>query len=95
MSKDSPEIQRQRIRFPLAGSHDAHRSRPVVGYGKSFASFGEIVQGRGSDNEDFLVTLPIDLWSTCELVCSPINGPLVVECEWRSRNRCSTTCSPN
>jgi uncharacterized protein involved in propanediol utilization len=53
----------------------------VIGYGKSFASFGEIVQGRGSDNEDFLVTLPIDLWSTCELACSPINGPLVVECE--------------
>jgi len=54
---------------------------PVIGYGKSFASFGEVVQGRTSDGEDFLITLPIDLWSTCELVCSPLNGPLVVECD--------------
>lgn len=38
------------------------------------------MQGRTSAGEDFLVTLPTDLWSTCELVCSPINGPLVVEC---------------
>lgn len=52
-----------------------------IGYGKSFASFGEIVQGRTSDEEDFLVTLPIDLWSTCELTCTPIRGPLVIECE--------------
>jgi L-threonine kinase len=52
-----------------------------VGHGKSFASFGEIVQGRTSDNEDFLVTLPIDLWSSCELTCTPIRGPLVIECD--------------
>jgi L-threonine kinase len=57
------------------------RSVPIVGYGKSFASFGEVVQGRTSTGEDFLVTLPTDLWSTCELICSPINGPLVVECD--------------
>jgi len=54
---------------------------PIVGYGKSFASFGEVVQGRTSEGDDFLVTLPIDMWSTCELVCSPIDGPLVVECD--------------
>lgn len=53
----------------------------LVGYGKSFASFGEIVQGRTSGEEDFLVTLPIDLWSTCELICTPIRGPLVIECD--------------
>lgn len=52
-----------------------------IGYGKSFASFGEIVQGRTSDDEDFLVTLPVDLWSTCELTCTPIRGPLVIECD--------------
>jgi uncharacterized protein involved in propanediol utilization len=52
-----------------------------VGYGKSFASFGEIVQGRTSDDEDFLVTLPVDLWSTCELTCTRIRGPLVIECD--------------
>jgi len=81
VNKQSPKIQQDRIRFPLAGLREEQRSKVVVGYGKSFASFGEIVQGRKSDNEDFLVTLPIDLWSTCELVCSPLNGPLVVECE--------------
>ena len=40
-----------------------------------------MVQGRTSAGDDFLVTLPIDLWSTCELICSPIDGPLVVECQ--------------
>ncbi|MEK8021087.1 MAG: hypothetical protein VSS75_029805 [Candidatus Parabeggiatoa sp.] len=50
-----------------------------VGYGKSFASFGEIVQGRLSNGEDFLVTIPINMWSTCELVCEPIDGSSFVD----------------
>ena len=53
----------------------------VVGYGKSFASFGEIVQGRLSSGDDFLCTMPVDLWSACYLTCTPIRGPLVVECD--------------
>jgi L-threonine kinase len=57
------------------------RGAALVGYGKSFSSFGEIVQGRLTNGEDFLVTMPIDLWSTCELVCRPIAGPLIVECD--------------
>ena len=40
-------------------------------YGKSFASFGEIAQGRLSNGEDFLVTLPVDLWSQCKLSYQP------------------------
>ena len=55
---------------------------PLIGHGKSFSSFGEIVQGRFSNEDDFLVTLPIDLWSTCELICKPIDGPLVIECDF-------------
>jgi L-threonine kinase len=51
----------------------------LVGYGKSYASFGEIVQGRLSSGDDFLVTLPIDMWSTCEVVSVPHEGPSVVE----------------
>ena len=39
-----------------------------VSEGCSFASFGEIVQGRLSSGEDFLVTLPVDLWSHCRLL---------------------------
>jgi len=65
----------------VAASGTRTSTSPIVGYGKSFASFGEVVQGRTSAGDDFLVTLPIDMWSTCELVCSPINGPLIVECE--------------
>jgi L-threonine kinase len=59
----------------------AESSDRVLGYGKSFASFGEIVQGRLTNGQDFLCTLPVDLWSTCHLTCTPIDGPLVVECE--------------
>lgn len=49
------------------------------GHGRAFASFGEIVQGRLSDGEDFLVTLPIDLWSSCSLVCRTQDGPSQVD----------------
>ena len=83
MNKRTPGRDvRPRSRFPLASSERgrAIEAAPIVGYGKSFASFGEVVQGRTSAGEDFLVTLPIDMWSTCELVCTPIKGPLVVEC---------------
>lgn len=49
------------------------------GRGQSFSSFGEIVQGRLSGGEDFLVTLPVDLWSTCILNCVPTSGESVIE----------------
>lgn len=49
-------------------------SRQAAAYGQSFASFGEIVQGRCSSGEDFLVTLPINLWSNCELRYQLIDG---------------------
>lgn len=51
----------------------------ALGEGKSFASFGEIVQGRRRDGEDFLVTLPVDLWSRCRLRCEPVAGASRVE----------------
>jgi uncharacterized protein involved in propanediol utilization len=78
------------MQYPMPVSPDRLTSEAVrnanrvgpsdVGSGKAFGSFGEIVQGRLSTGEDFLVTLPIDLWSTCELTCTRINGPLVIEC---------------
>ncbi len=49
------------------------------GYGKSFSSFGELIQGRDSKGVDFLVTLPVDLWSSCKLIATPIKGPVIVE----------------
>ncbi|MGD9299395.1 MAG: hypothetical protein PVG09_06800 [Thiohalocapsa sp.] len=45
-----------------------------VAAGESFASFGEIAQGRRADGEDFLITLPVDLWSRCGVVCEPVVG---------------------
>jgi uncharacterized protein involved in propanediol utilization len=57
-------------------------SNIFVGYGKSHASFGEILQGRLSSNTDFLVTLPIDLWSICNLTAVKRRGPLVINCEY-------------
>ena len=53
----------------------------IVGYGKAFSSFGELVQGRTSDGEDFLVTLPIDLWSTCTVHRRHMNGASKVICD--------------
>lgn len=50
-----------------------------VGYGKSFASFGEIVQGRLPNGEDFLVTIPVDMWSTCELTYEEIDGNSIID----------------
>jgi len=58
------------------------RSNIAVGYGKSHASFGEIVQGRRSDGKDLLVTLPIDMWSICNLTAIERRGPLVINCEF-------------
>ncbi len=53
----------------------------TIGKGKSFGSFGEIVQGRRPTGEDFLVTLPVNLWSESTIVCKRIDGPLIVESE--------------
>ncbi len=57
-------------------------TQKLIGYGKSFASFGEIVQGRLLNGKDFLVTIPIDMWSTCELICESIDGPCFVDAKF-------------
>jgi uncharacterized protein involved in propanediol utilization len=64
-------------------------SNVIVGYGKSFGSFGEIVQGRLSNETDFLVTIPIDLWSICTLICIKRPGPLVVNCDYQKSKQVS------
>lgn len=58
------------------------QSNISVGYGKSHSSFGEILQGRLPGEIDFLVTLPIDMWSICNLTSIRRNGPLVINCEY-------------
>ena len=59
---------------------------PLIGYGKAFASFGEVVQGRLRSGDDFLITLPVDMWSACEVTCLPVSGQSRVNCTyWKSR----------
>lgn len=65
-------------------------SNIFVGYGKSHASFGEILQGRLVNNSDFLVTLPIDLWSICNLTAVKRKGPLVINCEYYKSKQVAT-----
>lgn len=62
-------------------------SKILTGYGKSHASFGELLQGRLPDSRDFLVTLPIDLWSICNLTAVSRTGPLVINCEYSKSQR--------
>ena len=83
MTGKATDIDHRRPRPPggpasLLFSRGTHRDGgSSTGYGKAFGSFGEIIQGRLSGGEDILVTLPVDLWTICELKCTPIKGPLV------------------
>ncbi|MDC0853512.1 hypothetical protein OAP58_02405 [Candidatus Pelagibacter sp.] len=51
------------------------------GYGICRSSFGEIIQGRKTNNEDFLISLPIKLNSSCKIKIEKIDAPLIVECD--------------
>ena len=51
------------------------------GYGICHSSFGEIIQGRKTNNEDFLISLPIKLNSSCKINIEKIDAPLIVECD--------------
>ncbi|MBK9195487.1 MAG: hypothetical protein IPO17_10975 [Flavobacteriales bacterium] len=65
----------------------AFRSNILVGYGKSHGSFGELIQGRLPGGRDFLVTLPVDMWSICNLTAIERQGPLVINCEYSKSRR--------
>lgn len=61
---------------PLATTDVA---RETLGQGTANATFGELLQGRlPSGERDFLVTLPIDRWSTADFQWRP-DQPLAVE----------------
>lgn len=56
------------------------RGKPLfTAHGKSFASFGEIAQGRLSSGEDFLISLPIDMWNHCQLTVTAKVGATTIE----------------
>lgn len=49
-----------------------------VGKGQAFGTFGELLQGVGKDGKDFLVTLPIDRFSTAHFLSTPYQPRLTV-----------------
>lgn len=57
-----------------------------IGYGICHSSFGELIQGCKTDNEDFLISLPIKLNSSCKIKLEKIDAPLVVECDRQKTN---------
>lgn len=50
------------------------------GHGVCNSSFGEIIQGCKLNNDDFLVSLPIKLISSCKISLEKFDAPLIVEC---------------
>jgi L-threonine kinase len=53
----------------------AHRS----GTGRSFGTFGELLQGMDDERVEFLVTFPIDVWTTATFTSAPGTGGVVVD----------------
>ncbi len=51
---------------------------PVMqGVGRAFGTCGELVQGQFAPGEDFLVTLPVDLWSEVQVAVSMSSSTIV------------------
>jgi uncharacterized protein involved in propanediol utilization len=49
-----------------------------IGRGRAFGTFGELLQGVGGNNRDFLVTLPISRFSTVQFLSIPHQSKLTV-----------------
>jgi uncharacterized protein involved in propanediol utilization len=49
-----------------------------IGRGQAFGTFGELLQGAGKDDQDFLVTLPINHFSTACFLSTPHQPRLIV-----------------
>ena len=61
-----------------------------VGRGICNSSFGEIIQGCKITNENFLISLPIKLISSCKISLEKIQAPLIVECSREKRKNLIT-----
>lgn len=65
--------------MPTQGITSARTLNSGVGLNCAFGTFGELLQGVLPDGDlDFLVTLPVDLWSTARFEVSPQGAPLLV-----------------
>ncbi|MGE7888627.1 kinase [Bacillus cereus] len=58
-----------------------------LGKGKCFGTFGELMQGVLEDGQDFLVTFPINLFSSATFIANPGDAQLVVEPAFKKKSR--------
>ncbi|SHN84634.1 threonine kinase [Paenibacillus sp. ov031] len=58
-----------------------------IGVGKSFGTFGELLQGVGTDAQNFLITLPINRYSNVTFQSQPSLPHLIVSPSYRSKSR--------
>ncbi|MFB6366767.1 kinase [Paenibacillus elgii] len=58
-----------------------------IGIGKSFGTFGELLQGVGTDGQNFLITLPINRYSQVTFESRPDFPDLIVSPSYRLKSR--------
>lgn len=58
-----------------------------IGIGKSFGTFGELLQGVGTDEQNFLITLPINRYSQVTFESRPDFPDLIVSPSYRLKSR--------
>ena len=57
------------------------------GVGRAFGTCGELVQGQFASGEDFLVTLPVDLWSEVQVAVSMFSSTIVGNLPRKTKTR--------
>ncbi|WP_426983983.1 kinase [Brevibacillus borstelensis] len=60
--------------------------RLKVGKGEAHGTFGELLQGVLPSGQDFLVTFPVDRYSTCQFVYSAQDEDLCVHPSWKRKS---------
>ncbi|MGQ7276515.1 GHMP family kinase ATP-binding protein [Brevibacillus thermoruber] len=60
--------------------------RLKVGKGEAHGTFGELLQGVLPSGQDFLVTFPVEKYSTCKYVCSAQDQELSVYPAWKRKS---------
>jgi uncharacterized protein involved in propanediol utilization len=69
-------------------STDLYRGTAPIGRGKSFGTFGELLQGRlAEDERDFLVTFPIERFAHATFISDPTTPSVTVTPAGKSKSR--------
>lgn len=59
----------------------------LTGHGKAFGTFGELLQGRLENHEDFLVTFPIARYSYAIFVSDPSSNSVTIRPAWKQKSQ--------